>query len=222
MKRKKTFTFGFIGTFSFWHGITVLEAIIPEILKQNKNVRFLLIGDGILREQLELSLSKQGVSETVIFTGAVSQEKAPEYLAQCDAFLCPTQPNSDGTRFFGSPTKLFEYMSMAKPIIASDLEQLAEVIDPAIRIKNVSKQETENFHVTNKVNEQKIETFSVTNEVGILVDSFDTQGFIDACLFCLNLSETDRVRMGNNARKKVLEQYTWQQHTKRIVDHAGL
>jgi glycosyltransferase involved in cell wall biosynthesis len=38
-------------------------------------------------------------------------------------------PNPDGTRFFGSPTKLFEYMGLAKPIVASDLEQIGEVID---------------------------------------------------------------------------------------------
>jgi glycosyltransferase involved in cell wall biosynthesis len=39
------------------------------------------------------------------------------------------RPNPDGSRFFGSPTKLFEYMGLAKPIVASDLEQIGEVID---------------------------------------------------------------------------------------------
>jgi glycosyltransferase involved in cell wall biosynthesis len=35
----------------------------------------------------------------------------------------------DGSRFFGSPTKLFEYMAMGKGIVASRLEQLAEVLE---------------------------------------------------------------------------------------------
>jgi len=34
----------------------------------------------------------------------------------------------DGRPFFGSPTKLFEYMAMAKAIIASNLDQLAQVL----------------------------------------------------------------------------------------------
>ena len=37
-------------------------------------------------------------------------------------------PNADGSRFFGSPTKLFEYMAMGKGIVASDLEEIGEVL----------------------------------------------------------------------------------------------
>jgi glycosyltransferase involved in cell wall biosynthesis len=37
--------------------------------------------------------------------------------------------NPDGSRFFGSPTKLFEYMGLGKPIVASDLEQIGEVVE---------------------------------------------------------------------------------------------
>ena len=91
-----------------------------------------MIGDGLLKDHAEEVLKKYIKQGKVIFTGKIPQDQAPDYLSACDAFLCPTQPNADGTRFFGSPTKLFEYMSMAKIIIASDLEQLSEVISPAI------------------------------------------------------------------------------------------
>jgi glycosyltransferase involved in cell wall biosynthesis len=35
---------------------------------------------------------------------------------------------ADGSAFFGSPTKLFEYMAMAKAIVASELGQIGDVI----------------------------------------------------------------------------------------------
>jgi glycosyltransferase involved in cell wall biosynthesis len=38
-------------------------------------------------------------------------------------------PNPDGTRFFGSPTKLFEYLAMGRPIVASDLDQVGEILE---------------------------------------------------------------------------------------------
>ena len=37
-------------------------------------------------------------------------------------------PNKDKSPFFGSPTKLFEYMAMGKAIIASNLNQIGEVL----------------------------------------------------------------------------------------------
>ncbi len=42
--------------------------------------------------------------------------------------MSPHIPNADGSRFFGSPTKLFEYMAAGKAIVASDLDQIGEVL----------------------------------------------------------------------------------------------
>lgn len=190
------FGFGFIGTFGHWHGIEALEYIIPKVCKQNDRAVFFLIGDGVLKDHAQCVLQSYIAQKKVIFTGAIEQHKAPEYLSACDAFLCPIQPNKDGTRFFGSPTKLFEYMSMAKPVIASHLEQLAEVIYPAITT---------------------FERNSITNQVGITVDPLAWDDWIEACLYCANLSLQNRTILGNNARQKVLDQYTWQRHVERII-----
>jgi glycosyltransferase involved in cell wall biosynthesis len=42
--------------------------------------------------------------------------------------VSPHVPPSDGSEFFGSPTKLFEYMAMSRAVIASRLGQVADVI----------------------------------------------------------------------------------------------
>ena len=173
---KDSFVFGFIGTFGHWHGIEMLERIIPIVCDKYPQARFLLIGDGSLKQSLEESVKKYIDSGQVILTGKIDQNLAPEYLAACDAYLCPTAPNKDGTRFFGSPTKLFEYMSMAKPVIASDLEQLAQVLFPAFKVsENIS-----------------IASLLVEDEIGFLVSSLDVQGFVKACGLCLNMPEQER------------------------------
>lgn len=139
------FIFGFSGTFGPWHGVDVLAYMIPYIVRQNPHAHFMLIGDGSLRQSLYDALAQAQVLSHVTFTGMLRSEDVPAYLAMCDAFICPTQPNPDGTRFFGSPTKLFEYMAMAKPIIASDIEQLGQVLKDAAQHLLVQPHDYEGF-----------------------------------------------------------------------------
>jgi glycosyltransferase involved in cell wall biosynthesis len=52
----------------------------------------------------------------------------PEYLAACDVLVSPHGKQADGGEFFGSPTKLYEYMASGRPIVASNLGQIADVL----------------------------------------------------------------------------------------------
>jgi glycosyltransferase involved in cell wall biosynthesis len=64
-----------------------------------------------------------------VLTGLVPQEEGPAHLAACDILASPHVANADGTPFFGSPTKLFEYMAMGKGIVASNLGQIGQVLE---------------------------------------------------------------------------------------------
>ena len=87
-----------------------------------------MIGDGATIPLVKQLIEKYKLNDHVTLTGLVPQEKGPSYLAACDILVSPYVPNVDGS-FFGSPTKLFEYMAMGKGIIASDLEQIGEILD---------------------------------------------------------------------------------------------
>jgi glycosyltransferase involved in cell wall biosynthesis len=122
-------TVGFVGTFGVWHGVTVLPMMVEELARTQPDVRWLLIGGGQLYDDVRGQIEERGLTDRVTVTGIVQRERALELLAASDVCVSPHVPNPDGTRFFGSPTKLFEYMGLAKPIVASDLEQIGEVID---------------------------------------------------------------------------------------------
>lgn len=123
---------GFIGTFGRWHGAEVLTKAYGLLLEAypayRKTTQLLMIGDGVTLPQVKKEIEHYNCTENVTLTGIVPQEEGPEYLSACDILASPHIPNSDGTPFFGSPTKLFEYMAMGKGIVASDLDQIGEVL----------------------------------------------------------------------------------------------
>lgn len=194
------FVVGFVGTFSYWHGIELLAEVIPLVLSQCSQVHFLLIGDGPLKGYLERELSRLGISSaSVTLVGFVAQIEAKNYLAACDTFISPTQPNKDGSPFFGSPIKLFEYLSMGKPVIASRLEVLQEIISPACSVEQLQKG-------------------SMDKAVGILVDPQDLQGFVVAIIHLALLNKELLYAMGAHARQRAIKNYSWVEHVARIKE----
>jgi glycosyltransferase involved in cell wall biosynthesis len=121
------FVCGFAGTFGQWHGVEVLAKAVKYIVKLIPNAIVLFVGDGVLRPKIEEIIKQDNVEDKVIITGMQQYPKIPEFLAACDVLLSPCV-NSIGTTFFNSPIKLFEYMGMGKPIIATDVGQQGDVI----------------------------------------------------------------------------------------------
>ncbi len=118
---------GFVGTFGPWHGVEKLAAAIKTI-PPSIPVRFVLVGSGSLHAEVEKQLEAETRERRVIFTGAVAHDRVPALLDACDILVAPHVPLADGSDFFGSPTKIFEYMAMGKAIVASRLGQIGEVL----------------------------------------------------------------------------------------------
>ncbi|MFP4528776.1 MAG: glycosyltransferase family 4 protein [Candidatus Kapaibacterium sp.] len=123
------FVVGFLGTFGPWHGVDELARAIPQIIERVPEAMIFFVGDGTLRPQVEEIIDREGVRDHVIITGMIGHSEVPPHLAACDVLTSPTVQNPDRTEFFGSPTKLFEYMAMGRPVVASAVGQIAEVIE---------------------------------------------------------------------------------------------
>jgi len=118
---------GFVGTFGPWHGVEKLAEAI-KLIPAHEQVRFLFVGSGSMHLEVEQRLEVEVASGRVIFTGAVGHDSVPGLLDACDILVAPHVPLADGSEFFGSPTKIFEYMAMGKGIVASRLGQIGEVL----------------------------------------------------------------------------------------------
>jgi len=98
-----------------WQGVEYLILSAPLIFKEIPNTKFLIVGEGQMKEELINLAEKTGVSNKVIFTGAVPYENVPKYINASDVCVVPKRPLKTGY----SPLKLYEYMACGKPVVAS-------------------------------------------------------------------------------------------------------
>ena len=188
---------GFIGTFGGWHGIDVLAEAIPLICKKDENIQFLLIGDGNFKHLIDEAIRRHNLQSRVICTGRVPHQRGANLLGACDMFASPHSSHMVDSRFFGSPTKLFEYMSMGGGIIASDLEQIGEVLSPALRAANLSQAD------------------QVNKERSILCAPGSVEEFVKATIFLARNPQVCEA-IGSNARQAAVEEYSWRSHVERL------
>lgn len=90
--------------------IDVLLNYIEKYSKVNNNFRFLIVGDGPAKSDLELQAKKLGIDNIVIFTGKIPNNKLLPYYATCDVFLTASLSDTNSI-------SMLEAMSMGLPII---------------------------------------------------------------------------------------------------------
>jgi len=121
------FIIGFSGTFELYHGISFLAKSIKMVVRRIPQAVFLFVGDGSFRAQLDEIVKQDNVQKNTIITGFLPFEEVPKYLSICDVLVSPGINNPDGTEFFNSPIKNFEYMGLKKPIVATAVGQQKEI-----------------------------------------------------------------------------------------------
>jgi glycosyltransferase involved in cell wall biosynthesis len=124
--------FGFAGTFGPWHGAPEAARAFTEAAKSLPRAHLLLVGDGPELDTTRSIVRDAGLGSRATVTGQVPPSQVPAYLDACDVLVSPHVPLPDGIEFFGSPTKLFEYMAAGKAIIASRLGQIGDVLEHGV------------------------------------------------------------------------------------------
>jgi glycosyltransferase involved in cell wall biosynthesis len=117
----------FVGAFHVWAGIENIVKSVPYVLKECPDTRFLLVGDGALKQEMVDLGGQLGISDKMIFTGIVPYEDVPLYINASDIGVCPGADNFRNKRVGGgSPLKLPEYMACARPIIVGSVVELSK------------------------------------------------------------------------------------------------
>lgn len=120
----------YLGTISKERGLETMLETIPKIRAEDPKVRFLLVGQMNLR-----GISNEGVRRLqqyiedgcVEAPGEIPFVQAVEYLRRASIGWIPCLPTRSLVK--GIPVKLYEYALYAKPVIASNIGLLAELVN---------------------------------------------------------------------------------------------
>ena len=118
---------GYAGHLYPWKGLDVLLAAIERL----PGVRALIVGGLAGEPDLERvrALADRVAPGRVTFAGQVDPPRVAGLLRQADVLVLPNTPGRVSAAYT-SPLKLFEYMASGRPIVASDLPALREVLRP--------------------------------------------------------------------------------------------
>jgi glycosyltransferase involved in cell wall biosynthesis len=196
----------FVGTFGTWHGTDVLALAIRRLIDEDRawlekrRVHFLYVGDGARAPRVREILGTEVGGRFVTLAGVRPQAEIPATLAASDVLLSPHVPNPDGTPFFGSPTKLFEYMAMAKAIVASDLDQIGWVL------KGWRPGEPPPGKAGGRA------------RAAVLVEPGSADSLLEGVRRAVEMTPSQREEIGLEARRLVTESFTWDRNVAAVLE----
>jgi glycosyltransferase involved in cell wall biosynthesis len=86
-------------------------------LRDTKAIKWVLLGEGNMREWVEAEVARRGLGETVVLLGWKAPETMPAYFAHADALLVTLRP--DPIFSLTVPSKVQTYLACGKPILAA-------------------------------------------------------------------------------------------------------
>jgi glycosyltransferase involved in cell wall biosynthesis len=108
-------------------GLTYLLEALPQILSEHPNAMLVIAGYGDLRDDLERRAAELGVANNVRFPGQLERERAARYVAAADVYVVPSIRDQRGN-VDGLPNALLEGMGAGRPIVASRVAGIPDVI----------------------------------------------------------------------------------------------
>lgn len=121
------FIVGFVGSLLAWQALDVLLEAVKELRAEGMDISVVIAGDGIMREAWEKEVRRLGLSENVAFTGWVLPQRVPQLISGFDVGYSGQIKMQVGSMYH-SPIKIYEYMAMSKPVVASAFEDARRVV----------------------------------------------------------------------------------------------
>ena len=116
LKNGKPYMVGYVGCMGSQDGLDILVEVADHLRKSGRNdVRFVCVGEGSELPKLAQMVKERDLSETMTFTGRISDADLLEVLSTADVCVNPDRPCEMNN--ISTMIKIMEYMALGKPIV---------------------------------------------------------------------------------------------------------
>lgn len=121
-KNGKRFLVGYVGNMSIQDGLDILLEVAEHIKNVGRrDIFFTCVGGGTELNKLRKMVEERSLSDTVHFTGRVSDQELLEVLSAADICVNPDRPSDMND--ISTMIKIMEYMALGKPIVQFDSKE---------------------------------------------------------------------------------------------------
>ena len=120
-------TIGFLSALVKWHHLEILLEAIAELKSSGIEYNLAVIGEGPMRLPWQKLAKELGLSRNTSFPGQIAWDKVPAYIAGFDLGFIGNDVMDIGVMYH-SPLKLYEYMSMAVPVVSTEFPDSIEMV----------------------------------------------------------------------------------------------
>ena len=118
----------YMGTLLKKQGVQLVIKTLNRIIKEFPKTRFLIIGSGEYKTNLEVLTRKLGLEKYVIFTGYLDDNETKKKIAKAHIAVAPYNKKEDIFTYYSDPGKAKYYLSLGIPLIITDLPLVAKDI----------------------------------------------------------------------------------------------
>jgi colanic acid/amylovoran biosynthesis glycosyltransferase len=122
--------FLFCGRFTEKKGLIYALEAFKKVRKQINNIRFCIIGDGELKEDIHFFVKKHKLENCVELPGFLNYDEYLKRVEEADIFLHPSVTASDGDSEGGAPTTILEAQAMGLPVISTYHADIPNIVVP--------------------------------------------------------------------------------------------
>jgi glycosyltransferase involved in cell wall biosynthesis len=167
----------FVGRISEAKGAFDLIEAFAELKDEYKDLSLVMIGERVQSKEFDILIRKYNLEKRVFSTGIIPYDEIPKWVNNCEMFVLPSYSE-------GVPNSVMEAMASGKPVIATRVGGIPEII-------------------TDK-------------KTGLLVEVKDVLNLKRLIILLLN-DELLRKEIGEEARRFVLDNFTWEGNATEII-----